>query len=238
LRLDGKKIEMDAAVMDSGNTVGAVISIRDVKNPVLIARAVTGTPHVALAGRGATAFARRRGFPPFHHISPRALERYEKVRQLIKEGQLGEENPLWQGYDIESLWNSEDVSYPDILSGDTVGVVTLDTQGNMAVATSTGGASPMMVGRVGDTPMIGCGFYAGSACAVAATGVGEEIIRRMLAKTVYDMVLGGDDIKTACEKSLGMFPRNIAVGLIGISGTGYAVISNRTMASYALVREE
>jgi L-asparaginase/beta-aspartyl-peptidase (threonine type) len=238
LRLDGKTIEMDAAVMDSGHTLGAVIAIRDVKNPVLVARAVMDTPHVALAGRGATAFAMRRGFAPFHHVSRRALERHEKLKQLIKEGRLGEENPLWQGYDIVSLWNSEEASCADILSGDTVGVVALDTGGNVAVASSTGGASPMMIGRVGDTPMVGCGFYAGPACALAVTGIGEEIIKRMTARTVYDEVFRGEDIRCASEKGVSMFRSETAVGIIGISRRGWAVKSNREMASYVLVEEK
>ena len=59
LRLDGKTVEMDASVMDSEGRLGVVIALRDAKNPVLVARAVTGTPHVALAGQGADLFARR-----------------------------------------------------------------------------------------------------------------------------------------------------------------------------------
>ena len=237
LRLDGKTIEMDAGVMDSENNIGMVISIRGVKNPVVVARAVIDTPHVALSGQGATAFAKKSGFAPFYQVSPRSLERFKKVRELIKEGKVGEENPLWIGYDVESLWNFEDVSYRDLFCCDTIGAVALDKEGNMAAANSTGGASPMMLGRVGDSPLIGCGFYAGPACAVAATGIGEEIIKRMLAKTVNDMVFYGEDIRTACEKGIAMFPHEIAVGLIGLSKTGYAVTSNRGMASYALMRE-
>lgn len=70
LRLDGKTIEMDAAIMDSAGALGAVIAIRKVKNPVLIARAVSKTPHVALAGKGAEVFARKLGFPPYYNVSP------------------------------------------------------------------------------------------------------------------------------------------------------------------------
>jgi L-asparaginase/beta-aspartyl-peptidase (threonine type) len=238
LRLDGKTVEMDAAVMDSADALGVVMAIRHVKNPVLVAREVISTPHVALAGPGAGAFAKRRGFKPFHQVSSSALERHERLKQLIKEGRLGEEDPRWRGYDVQSLWNSGAASYEDIFSSDTVGAVALDRQGNMAVATSTGGASPMMVGRVGDTPMIGCGFYAGSACAVAVTGIGEEIMKRMPAKTVYDMVLDGEDIKSACAKGIAMFPAEIAAGIIGISTTGHAVASNREMANYVMVEED
>ena len=237
LRLDGRTIEMDAGVMDSKNNLGMVISVRGVKNPVLVARAIMHTPHVALSGRGASAFAKKQGFPPFYQVSPCSLERYQRLKQLMKEGKLSEENPSWRGYDPESLWNFEDVSYEDIFSCDTIGAVALDKEGNMAVANSTGGSSPMMMGRVGDSPLIGCGFYAGPACAVAATGIGEEIIKRMLAKTVYDSVAGGAGIDDACEKGVRSFPHEIAAGIIGISKKGYAAESNREMVHYAMMKE-
>ncbi len=237
LRLDGRTVEMDAGVMDSGGGVGMVISIRGVRNPVLVARAIMQSPHVALSGPGAAAFARRQGFPPLHGVSSRSLERFRKLRELIKEEKLGEENPRWQGYHPESLWNFEDVSYGDLFCCDTIGAVALDREGNMAVANSTGGAFPMLQGRVGDSPLIGCGFYAGPACAVAATGIGEEIIRRMLAKTVYDHVLSGEQMVNACQKGVCLFPREFAVGVIGISKQGYAVESNREMAHYVMLKE-
>ena len=95
----------------------------------------------------------------------------------------------------------------------------------------------MMVGRVGDTPMMGCGFYAGPAGAFAATGIGEEIIKRMLAKTFYDFVAGGEDVDSAARKAIALFEREIPVGLIGITRRGFAVSANRSMAHHAMVRE-
>jgi len=237
LRLDGKTIEMDASVMDSKGNLGIVISIRDVKNPILIAKAVMNTPHVALAGEGATIFARKKGFQPFNKSSQRALERYQTVNQCIRKDKLAKESPLWKGYDIEALWNFPDVSYKEVFC-DTIGAVAIDKKGVLAVANSTGGFSPMMLGRVGDSPMIGCGFYAGSACALATTGMGEMIIKKMFAKTVYDMVSHGEDIKEACKKGIAMFPLEISVGTIAISKTGYSVVANSEMAHYAMVKEK
>ena len=238
LRLDGRTIEMDSGVMDSKNNVGMVMAIREVKNPVLVARAILETPHVALSGQGAAAFARKKGFPPLHRVSERSLERFKELRELIRKGKLGEQNPQWQGRDLESLWNFEDVPFGDLFRCDTIGAAAMDREGDMAVATSTGGASPMMLGRVGDSPLIGCGFYAGHACAVAVTGIGEEIIRRMLAKGVYDMVLSGDAVTAACEKGIALFPAEIPAGVIGISREGFCISSNREMAGYALIRED
>jgi L-asparaginase / beta-aspartyl-peptidase len=173
LRIDGKTIEMDAAVMDSEGQIGIVINIRKQKNPVLIARAITGTPHIALAGRGAEEFALRLGFEEFSYISEQSLKRHLNIMALIRKGEAGRVNPRWRGVDMALL---------ERFSGDTVGAVALDSKGVFAVATSTGGASPMLVGRVGDASMPGCGFYAGLRGAVAATGVGEEIIKAMLSR--------------------------------------------------------
>lgn len=236
LRLDGKTIEMDASVMDSRGNIGVVMAIRKVKNPVLVARAVMETPHVALAGEGATEFALKRGFERYLNVSPQAVERYNRVKQMLKDGTLYREAPRWKDHDVESLWNFGSAAYEDIFC-DTIGAVAVDKEGMLASANSTGGFSPMMLGRVGDSPMIGCGFYAGQVCAVAVTGMGEEIIKRMLAKRLYDMVSGGEDVNRASENCISMFPPEIKAGIISITGEGYAVSSNIEMASYALVKK-
>lgn len=228
LRIDGVTVEMDAGVMDSAGNLGMVMNLRNVRNPAAVASAITRTPHVALAGRGAEAFAIKIGSAPFPGASGAAVERHKKIRLLLGEGRLGEANPLWK--DIGP-------SFFKGLSCDTVGAVAADVNGVFAVAASTGGAVPMLVGRVGDTPMIGCGFYAGQAGAFAATGIGEEIIRRMLAREVYDAVAGGGDVDAACRSAISVFRQELPAGLIGISKRGYAVSSNRPMAHCAMVRE-
>ncbi len=235
LRLDGRTRQMDAAVMDSRGRVGAVIAIEEVKNPVLAAWEILDTPHVALAGRGSTLYARMRGLQELDPVPPRVVERFEKLRKLIGSGKLGEEYPLWSGLDLRSLWNFEEVEPDEVFTFDTVGAVALDKEGIFAVAVSTGGASPMMHGRVGDTPMIGCGFYAGPAGAVACTGIGEEIVRRMLARTVYDRLASGEEVQKACEAAVSLFPDKMAIGIISISASGYAVISDREMAASARI---
>jgi len=120
---------------------------------------------------------------------------------------------------------------------DTVGAVAIDEDGRLAVANSTGGASPMMRGRVGDTAVIGAGFYVGEGAALAATGKGEEILRRMLAKTTYDLISAGAELSSACERGIAAFPRAHPVGIIAICPGGYAIKANRRMASCALVKE-
>ena len=73
--------------------------------------------------------------------------------------------------------------------------------------------------------------------AVASTGIGEEIIKKMLAKTVYDMVSQGEDIRRACERGIGTFPSEVNVGIIGISQEGIVALSNTEMAHYSLVEK-
>lgn len=230
LRLDGKTVEMDAAVMDDEGRIGSVIAIREVKNPVLVAQHVVETPHVALAGEGATLFARSLGLPASNGISPRSLRRYRRLRKLIEEGRLDEQDGRWTHQRLEHLWNFG-VPYPEIFPSDTVGAVALDRDGRFAVAVSTGGASPMLLGRVGDVPFMGCGFYAGESAAVAVTGIGEEIVKKMLSKTIYDKIVAGVGLRQACLQGLALFSETVPIGIIALSGTESAVISNRRMPS-------
>jgi beta-aspartyl-peptidase (threonine type) len=237
LRLDGKTIEMDASLMDSEGRMGAVIAIKNVKNPILIARAVMDTPHIALAGDGAEKFARKLGFAPFDPVIPKALERHKKLISLLKERKWDELNPLWREKDLEALWNFS-TPYKEVFSSDTIGAVALDKNGLLAVANSTGGASPMMLGRVGDSPLPGCGFYAGPHCAVAATGIGEEIIRRMLARKIHERAGAEEEIKSACDNEISLFPREVPAGVIAISRSAFSVSANREMAHSYLISTE
>ncbi len=115
LRLDGMTVEMDAAVMDSSGRIGAVMALRGVKNPILVAQAVTGTPHVALAGQGAALFAKGMGFEPSLPVSERSVRRYRKMQRLIREGRLQEKDPRWKQQDLLRLWNFE-VPYSEVFA--------------------------------------------------------------------------------------------------------------------------
>jgi L-asparaginase/beta-aspartyl-peptidase (threonine type) len=224
LRIDGKTVEMDAALMDSGGSIGIVINIRDVKNPILLARAVLGTPHVALAGRGTEEFARQAGFKPFSRISAESRKRYNSLIKAIKDA-----SPETSGGETRRFWEK-------YRPNDTVGAVAVDKDGVFAAATSTGGAVPMIVGRVGDAPMPGCGFHCGEHGAVAFTGLGEEIIRKMSSRFVYDLLANGADVEDACRSALELFPDVLRTGVIAISKEGHAVLSNKGMASHAIIK--
>lgn len=229
LRLDGRTIEMDAALMDSEGRLGAVAAIQRVRNPVRVARHVLETPHVLLCGAGALEFARRRGHADFYEPTPAARERYARARAALQEGKFDEFREAWRTFDLRGNWNFGR-RYEEIFEGDTIGAVAIDREGRLAVANSTGGSTPMMLGRVGDSPIIGCGFYAGPAAAVATTGIGEEIIRRTLARRAYDEIASGEEVAAACRRAVELFPREIPVGVIAVGRRGWGAAHNRDMA--------
>lgn len=150
--------ELDASIMDGATLAcGGVTGVRTVKNPIRLARAVMEqTRHVLLAGPGAEAFADVAGV---ERVDPSYFDSEDRRRSL--ERKLAE-TPMG-----------------------TVGVVALDQHGNLGAGTSTGGLTAKMIGRVGDSPIIGAGTYADNRrCAVSGTGVGEEYIRHSVAYAI------------------------------------------------------
>ena len=230
LRLDGRVIEMDASVMTSEARFGGVACIQAVKNPILVAAKVMETPHLLLAGEGATAFARRVGFGEHDPLTEGALRKYERALAELRgqgDGSLAHEAAPWKATPPKAFWN-----FPgEPLDCDTVGAVVRDLHGRFAATASTGGTVYMLRGRVGDSPLLGAGVYAGPHGAVAATGVGEEIMRRTLAKTVHDALAEGVPPARAAQRALASFPDVIAVGLLVVGKHGHVVASNRDMAS-------
>lgn len=153
---DGE-IEMDASIMDGAKLrAGAVAAVERIRNPVLAARAVMEhTRHVLLAGDAADRFARQQGLKLENPSYFATPRRLAALKQ-------GRKN--FHG---------------------TVGAVALDGDGNLAAATSTGGYTGKMAGRVGDSPLVGAGTYADNrACAVSGTGLGEAFIRAAVAHDV------------------------------------------------------
>lgn len=218
MRLDGT-IQMDAAVMDSDRRAGAVAAIANVRNPILVARKVLETPHILLAGHWATRFARASGFPFYDPATDAARRKLSETREAIARGEL----PEWA-----SAWKAHEAT-------DTVGAVARDRAGRYAAGNSTGGVSYMLPGRVGDSPIVGAGLYAGPSGAVTATGVGEEIIRLTLCKHVHDL-LEAKGAQGACEEGLGLFPRAVPTGILAVGADGVGEASNRNMAWWATGR--
>ncbi len=228
-RMDGETIEMDAALMDSTGRLGVVAAIQRVKNPILVARKVMDTPHVILSGQGAIQFARAMGFKDFYKPSKTARQKFSKARDMIRRKEMKKLREDWVGVNIKKIWNFTR-KYEEVFGHDTIGAVAIDADGLLAAANSTGGATPMLLGRLGDSPIIGCGFFAGPAAAVVTTGIGEEIIRQQAAKATYDLISMGEEVQRACEKVVSRFLAKYSIGIIAVSRRGHGVAGNRDMA--------
>lgn len=235
IRMDGETVQMDAAVMNERGDFGAVAVIERVKNPVLVARGVMASPHLMLAGDGATRFARSMGFPDYDPRTRESLERHEQLRGRMSEGGLGEN---WDHFDWKRHWNFPARLPEELIPHDTVGAVVADGRGGFAVAISTGGTTPTLDGRVGDAPIPGAGSFAGPYGAVCATGWGEYIIRENLSRRVYDWMAAGDTPEEAVRKGMAIFPPELGMGLIAVSPKGHAASANTTMAWAGMVRGE
>ena len=192
--------ELDASIMD-GKTLGAgaVTAVRYTKNPILLARAVMEkSPHVFLSREGADEFSRENGL---EQVNPDYFATPERWRQLeeLKAKKLG--------------WYDVDLKYG------TVGAVAVDSDGNVAAGTSTGGLTGKRWGRIGDSPMIGAGNYADNrACAVSATGAGEFFIRIGVAHEICArMRMLGETAQVAADHVIK------EVGLLG--GTGGVIVA-------------
>ena len=227
LSLDGKTIEMDAAIMDTRGRLGAVAGLRAVKNPVQVARAVADTPHHLLVGEGLQQFARATGHGPYHHITDKARANHRAMLarlQTAQQAMAGVDNDAFARF-----WNYDAPLQRGSAACDTVGAVARDADGHFAVAGSTGGSTPALLGRVGDTAIVGSGFYAGPLGAIAATGVGEYIIRHMLAREVYQWITAGVPLARALQRGVELFDPSVAVGLIGVTASETGAASNRDM---------
>ncbi len=170
LNLDGR-VECDAIVMNGATLhAGAASTLHRVKNPIQLARAILeNCPHIMLVGEGAERFATEHGVPlcnPEDLISETEREAWRKCRE--DKHAAAHHRGHEQG---------------------TVGAVAIDREGNLFAATSTGGTCCKLPGRVGDSPLIGCGCYADSeAGGVSCTGYGEAIMKIVMAKTTVDFL--------------------------------------------------
>ncbi|MDQ3321974.1 MAG: isoaspartyl peptidase/L-asparaginase [Acidobacteriota bacterium] len=175
---DGKN-EMDACLMNGKNRqAGAVAFVRNIKNPIKLARLVLErTEHVLLAGSGANDFAKEMNveFKPDEYFFTDL--RFQQLLKARRENTIQLDHTADESEIIESRLALEDEK-----KFGTVGAVACDASGNVAAATSTGGMTNKKFGRIGDTPLVGAGTYADNeTCAVSCTGHGEFFIRELAA---------------------------------------------------------
>lgn len=206
-------VELDAGIME-GHTlqVGAVAGVELIKHPITLARSVLQSPHVLLIGQGAQQFALEQGF------ALTTLEDLITERQYNKwkKAQLAQQEPG-----------------PGQRHG-TVGAVALDSSGKLAAATSTGGMFNKHPGRVGDSPLVGAGFYADEQAAISCTGDGEDFTRLLIAKRAADEVARGASAQQAAEAAIAVLSTKSTGlgGLIIVDHAGNVGISrnSRNMA--------
>ena len=224
LNFDGF-VELDACVMVSDKSqIGSVTGMRRVKNPVVVARQVMEeTDHVMLTGEGATRFARVMGHADYDPSTPARHADWADKRHRLGESEGGD-TPL-RTLKLRSFLQA----HPEYAGG-TIGAVAVDRHGVLCAATSTGGMTMKMVGRVGDAPLPGCGTYADKLAASSATGTGEFVIRAMSCRQISDNVAKGMTIQQAVDAALDYLGREFDadVGLIAIDAKGTPYGNHRT----------
>lgn len=177
---DGR-VTLDACIMDENANIGSVACLEFIKHPISVARAVMEkTPHVMLVGDGALQFALSQGF--------------------IKENLLVEESAReWK----EWLKTNNYKPIVNIENHDTIGMIALDSNGDLSGACTTSGMAYKMHGRVGDSPIIGAGLYVDNEIGAAtATGHGEEVIRISGCHLVVELMRQGKSPEAACKEAV------------------------------------
>ena len=208
--------ELDASIMDGRNLkCGAVAGVQSIKNPIKLARKVmTETRHILLACDGAEKFGESMGVDIVENSyfsTPRTKRAWERRNRRPDNLQTSLDDLVgsYQG---------------------TVGCVALDSNGNLAAATSTGGLSNKKYGRVGDTPIVGAGTYANNkSCAVSGTGIGEQFIRNAIGYDVSARFLYlKEDLKSSVEHQLTTVLNKNEGGIIAVSKDGDIVMDFNT----------
>lgn len=203
------EVELDAIIVDGRSLeFGAVAAVENIANPISLARMVMEkSDHVMLVGKGANLFAKEMKIAS---VDPKELVSDFSKEELAKQ-------PIYN--------HVIDNSFINQAKHDTVGAVARDIYGNIAAGTSTGGITAKRVGRVGDSPLIGCGACCDNEIGgVSCTGHGEAIAKVTLASRVLiTLKTDGCSPEEACKKSLEYMKSKVSGygGVIMISSDGY-----------------
>jgi isoaspartyl peptidase/L-asparaginase-like protein (Ntn-hydrolase superfamily) len=220
------EVELDAAFMDGDTlSIGAVAGIRDYKNPVSIARRLSEERfNTFLVGNGAEEYAHKNGFERRNMLTERARKLWEKRVKEIREKNLSP----YDGHD-------------------TVGMVSVDSKGQMASATSTSGLFMKKRGRVGDSPLSGSGFYVDSNIGGAsATGLGEDLMKGCVSYEVVRLMKEGMHPQAAAEHVVYQFTRYLteksgkagAMSVIAMNNHGEWGVGTNVEFSFAAATSE
>jgi N4-(beta-N-acetylglucosaminyl)-L-asparaginase len=179
-------VSLDACIMDESGNCGSVLDLENIVHAVSVARAVMEhSPHVQLAGPGALQFALSQGFKKENLLTDASRKAWEK-------------------------WKADN-HYSPINQHDTIGILAIDTAGNLSGACTTSGLAWKYHGRVGDSPIIGAGLFVdnevGAAC---ATGKGEAVVKIVGSHTIVELMRQGKSPRAACEEAIGRIAKKQA----------------------------
>ena len=198
-------VTLDACIMNPQGDYGAVVYLQNIKHPISVARKVMEeTPHVIMAGSGAEKFAVSQGFPRENLLT----EASEKA---------------WKQWLIEAKYKP----IINIENHDTIGMLTIDKNGDIAGGCTTSGLAYKMAGRVGDSPIIGSGLFIDNEIGGAtATGLGEEVLKTVGSFLIVELMRQGRSPQEACEEAIGRIVsknknyKDFQVGYIAVNKKG------------------
>ena len=215
-------VTLDACIMDENYNCGAVMFLENIMHPISVARLVMEkTPHVILVGEGALQFALANGFKKENLLTPESEKAWKEWLKTAKyKPEINIENrPVMKGKD--PMPGGKD-------NHDTIGMMAMDSNGNLSGACTTSGMAFKMRGRVGDSPVIGAGLYVDNEIGAAtSTGVGEEVIRIVGSHLVVELMRQGRKPKDACQEAVERIiqrspekSKDIQVGFIALNKQG------------------
>jgi beta-aspartyl-peptidase (threonine type) len=215
LNRDGK-VQLDAFIMDGATLRGGGVGcVEHLRNPIRAARKIlSDSPHVYFVAEGAERFAADHGIPLCRNEDLVLAREVERLR----------------AFQAHAAEHKPDLFAPAV-SHDTVGAVALDTSGNIAAATSTGGTLNKAPGRLGDSSLIGCGCYADNESAAASTtGWGEPIMKLVLAKWAADRVAAGNSPEWVAPEAINYLKARVNGhgGIIVLDTRGRVGIAHNT----------
>jgi beta-aspartyl-peptidase (threonine type) len=249
LTKDGRA-QLDAGLMDGATLdIGAVAGVERIKNPIALARSVLASPHVLLMGAGAEEFAVNAGMAlcePGELVTPAQYARWQRGYAAGDDVNIGSQLDVGAGPHSNSNGKSEKAekagsakngrrsgkvgaqvdAQPVHVDGHkhgTVGAVAVDAAGHTAAGASTGGIAAKHPGRIGDTPLPGCGFCAEDGLGgVSSTGHGEDFIRLLLARRALDFIAAGHSAQAAAIAAIRLLDTRVHGdgGLILLDGAG------------------
>ena len=206
-------VTLDACIMDENSNCGAVAYLQEIEHPVSVARKVMeDTPHVMMVGKGAQEFALSKGFEKTNLLTPEAKKEWEAWKE------------------------SKDMNKPPINSEnhDTIGMLAMDSSGNISGACTTSGWAYKLPGRVGDSPIIGAGLFVdnevGAAC---ASGMGEAVIRIAGSHTVVELMRHGYSPEEACKEAVNRIIKKHS-NVVGLQVAFLAMNKNGEVGGYSV----